>query len=114
MIATTDSRLAIQARLFRGLGDQSRLALLQALREGERTVGELVALTGLRQSNVSGHLACLRACGLVEPRQEWRNVYYRLAGPHVEHLFQATDLVLAAVADHIAACTRPEMEGPDG
>jgi DNA-binding transcriptional ArsR family regulator len=114
MIATTDSRLAIQARFFRGLADQSRLALLQALRQGEHSVGALVALTGLRQSNVSGHLACLRACGLVEARQEWRTVYYRLAGPHVEHLFQETDLVLAAVADRIAACARPEMEGSDG
>jgi DNA-binding transcriptional ArsR family regulator len=57
--------LAVQARLFRGLAESSRLALLQALRDGERTVGELVALTGLSQSNASGHLACLRDCGLV-------------------------------------------------
>jgi DNA-binding transcriptional ArsR family regulator len=114
MIGRVEPGTAAGARLFRGLADESRLALLQALRDGERTVGELVALTGLRQSNASGHLACLRDCGLVEARQEWRNVYYRLAGPHVEHLLHETDLVVAAVADRMAACTRPEMEPADG
>jgi DNA-binding transcriptional ArsR family regulator len=114
MIAASDSHLAVQARFFRGLADESRLALLQALRGGERTVSELVAATGLRQSNLSGHLACLRSCGLVEARQEWRNVYYRLTGPHVEQLLRDTDLVLEAVAERMCACTRPEMEATHG
>jgi len=106
--------LAVQAKFFRGLADPSRLALLQALRDGERTVSELVAATGLTQSNASGHLACLRECGLVDSRQQWRHVYYRLAGPHVEQLLANADLVLAEVAERIAACQRPEMGVSDG
>ena len=95
---------ATRAKLFRGLADPSRLALLEALRHGERTVGDLVATTGLGQSNVSGHLACLYECGLVERRQEWRRVFYRLAGPDIERLLADADQVLAAIAERIAAC----------
>jgi DNA-binding transcriptional ArsR family regulator len=108
---TQNLGLALRAKLFRGLADPSRLALLQALRCGEHTVGELVATTGLSQSNASGHLACLRECGLVASRQEWRHVYYRLAGPAVEHLLTDADRVLSAIADRLAACERPEMGG---
>jgi DNA-binding transcriptional ArsR family regulator len=100
--------LPLRAKFFRGLADPSRLALLEALRDGEHTVGELMAATGLSQSNASGHLACLRECGLVASRQEWRHVYYRLAGPAVEHLLAAADLVLSSMADRLAACGRPE------
>jgi DNA-binding transcriptional ArsR family regulator len=107
--ATKIPTLALRAKFFRGLADPSRLALLQALRDGEHTVSELVTATGLSQSNASGHLACLRECGLVDSRQQWRYVYYRLAGPHIEQLLHDADLVLAEVAERIAACKREEM-----
>jgi len=100
---------AIRARFFHGLADPSRLALLEALRQRECCVRELVKATGLSQSNVSGHLACLKACGLVESRQQWRHVYYRLAGAHVAHLLEEADQVLEQVAERIDACNRPEM-----
>ena len=61
--------------------------------------------------NVSDHLACLRECGLVEARQEWRHVYYRLASPDVEQLLRDADQLLERIAERIATCTRPEMEG---
>jgi DNA-binding transcriptional ArsR family regulator len=105
--ATPDGSLALRARFFRGLADPSRLALLEALRDGERSVSELVAATGLTQSNASGHLACLRECGLVETRQAWRHVFYRLASPHLEQLFVDTDRLLSRVAERIEACQRP-------
>jgi DNA-binding transcriptional ArsR family regulator len=104
--------LTLRARFFRGLADPSRLALLHALRDGEQSVSELVAATGLTQSNASGHLACLRECGLVASRQEWRHVYYRLAGPHIAQLLRDADQVLEVVAERVAACERPEMGDP--
>lgn len=52
--------LVTKAKLFRGLGDPSRLAIVQALSEGTRTVGEIVRATGLSQPLVSMHLACMR------------------------------------------------------
>ena len=105
MAVTTDLSLALRAKLFRGFADPSRLTILETLREGERTVSELVERTGLTQSNVSGHLACLRECGLVESRQQWRHVYYRLADPQVEALLQDADALLAMTAARIYACT---------
>ena len=104
MAVVTSSSLALRAKFFRGLADPSRLALLAALRSGERTVSELVAETGLSQSNASGHLACLRDCGLVESRQEWRHVYYRLADDRLEQLLDVGDGILVATAQRIWAC----------
>jgi ArsR family transcriptional regulator, cadmium/lead-responsive transcriptional repressor len=52
--------IEIQAKLFRGFSDPSRLAILDTLRNGPLTVGEIVETTGLTQSNVSNHLGCLR------------------------------------------------------
>lgn len=94
----------LSAKLFRGLADSSRLALLDALRDGERCVSELVVATGLTQSNVSGHLTCLKDCGLVVSRQDGRFVYYRLADPEVAAVLRAADVVLSRHADRIAAC----------
>lgn len=94
----------LTARLFRGFADPSRLALLAQLRTQERCVSELVVGTGLTQSNVSSHLACLRDCGLVASRQEGRFVYYRLADPGVEALLATAEGVLARHAGEIAAC----------
>jgi DNA-binding transcriptional ArsR family regulator len=102
----TQASLALRARFFHALADPSRLALIEALRGGERTVGELLGQTGLSQSNASSHLACLRTYGLVEARQQWRHIYYRLAGPHIEHLLREADLVLEVVAEQAAHCHR--------
>lgn len=111
MATLTDSTLALRAKLFRGLADPSRLALLDALRDGEKTVSDLVVATGLNQSNASGHLACLKDCGLVEARQEWRHVYYRLADGRLETLLALGDGILAATAARIWACLNVPTEG---
>ncbi len=98
----------IRARFFHGLADPSRLAILEALRAGELTAGEVASSAQLSASNASRHLACLKDCGLVEARQEWRHVYYRLADG-VEALLQANDAFIEQVAERVAACERPEM-----
>lgn len=105
------SRPFARARFFRGLADPSRLAILATLRQGEHTADDIAIVAGLTPSNASRHLACLRDRGLIEARQEWRHIYYRLAGPHVEHLLIATRLVLDVIGDRVAGCKRPEMEG---
>jgi DNA-binding transcriptional ArsR family regulator len=86
------------AALFRGLSDPARLLCLFSVRERSRTVGEIVAETGLSQPNVSKHLACLRGCGLVEAERSGRFVVYRVAGPQVERVLDAADLLLRDVA----------------
>jgi len=101
---TIDTALSVRAKFFRGLADPSRLALLLALRQGEKTVSTLSAETGLSQSNVSNHLACLKDCGLVLNRQEWRHVYYRIADEKILHLLNVADEVVADNAQRIADC----------
>jgi ArsR family transcriptional regulator, cadmium/lead-responsive transcriptional repressor len=68
-----ETPVALQARLLRGLSDESRLGILE-LRRGERRVSELVERMGLSQPNVSKHLACLWGCGLVARERRGREV----------------------------------------
>jgi DNA-binding transcriptional ArsR family regulator len=100
--------VAVQARFYRGLADPSRLALLTALRGGERTVGDAAAQAGISLSTASRHLACLKDCGLVEARPDWRYVYYTLA-EGVAGLLAANEAFVERVAERVAACRRPEM-----
>ena len=98
--------IEIQAKLFRGFSDPSRLSILDSLRDGALTVTEIVDATGLTQSNVSNHLACLRDCGLVFTEQEGRFVYYQLSDKRVAKLLNLADELLADVAKGVYECTR--------
>ncbi len=98
--------IEIQAKLFRGFSDPSRLSILEVLQNGALTVGEIVEATGLTQSNVSNHLACLRDCGLVTAEQQGRFVYYSLSDERVAKLLLLADELLADVAKGVYECTR--------
>ena len=113
MAVSHDLALTLKAKFFRGLADPSRLAILEALRAGEKTVSELVVATGLSQPNASAHLACLKDCGLVTSRQEGRFVHYAVADGRMEEVFRAVEGILADVAAEVYACTRyARPEGP--
>jgi len=106
LIISTTSSIDLQAKLFRGFADPSRLALLEALRAGERTVSDLVQVTGFTQPNVSNHLSCMRDCGLVTVRQQGRFAYYSLSDDRVAQLLLLADELLADVARGVYECTR--------
>lgn len=106
LITSTTSSIDLQAKLFRGFADPSRLAILEVLREGERTVSDVVETTGLTQPNVSNHLSCLRDCGLVAVRQQGRFAYYSLSDDRVAELLLLADELLADVAKGVYECTR--------
>ncbi len=78
--------LELLARRFRALGDTTRLALLQALFDQERTVQELCALTDTTQANASKHLALLFEQGLVARRRDGLFTRYRIADATLEPL----------------------------
>ena len=100
------------ARMFRGFADPTRVAILMQLQTGERRVTDLVDAVGGSQSNVSGHLACLKECGLVFDRPgERRQVFYRLAGPEVADLLSAAERLLGANGAAIDLCANPMMNG---
>ena len=67
------------ARRFRVLGEPMRIRLLDQLREGEATVGELSHRLTASQQNVSKHLAMLTDAGVLGRRKEGNHVYYRIA-----------------------------------
>ncbi len=104
---TADPRaIDLQAKLFRGFGDPSRLSILVALRDGPLTVTEILQRTGLSQSNASNHLGCLRDCGLVTADQEGRYVTYHLSDDRVGELLDLAESLLADVARGVYECTR--------
>lgn len=67
------------SRLFKALGDETRLRIVALLSHGELCVCHLQEALGLAQPTVSRHLATLRAAGVVEQRRAGKWVYYRLA-----------------------------------
>ena len=111
MLTAEVQSLTLKAKLFRGFADPSRLSILESLRTGPRNVGEVVSATGLAQSSVSAHLACLYECGLVSRRQQGKFVYYNLSDERVEALLRVGDQLLADVARGIYECTRYEAPG---
>ena len=116
----TDGRLhrrlfELQAQLCAALADATRLEILHLLKDGERTVADLMAALGQRQNNVSQHLAYLRRVGAVAGERRGSHVYYRVAMPGLieacESVRQALLLQLAAQADEAATLTRA-LEAP--
>ena len=67
------------SELLKALGHPHRLMLLCQMIEGERTVGELAAALGIRESTTSQHLALLRRDGLVQPRRDGQTIWYSIA-----------------------------------
>ena len=68
------------AEIAQALGHSHRLELLEHLGQGERSVEDLAARTGLTVANTSRHLQLLRRAALVEGRREGKRVFYRLSG----------------------------------
>lgn len=78
------------ANRFRALAEPARLRILDALRSGELTVGDLCERTGLNQANLSKHLQLLHTLGFVSRRKDGLFVYYSLTD---EDVFQLCDIM---------------------
>lgn len=74
------------ANLLKRLAGKPRLMLLCHLAKGEKSVGQLAELVGLRSSAVSQHLALMRAEGLVGTRRAGTTIHYRLTNDVVRDL----------------------------
>jgi DNA-binding transcriptional ArsR family regulator len=99
----TPELLELVAERFRALGEPSRLQILNALRTGEKTVGELLAETGLGQANASKHLQLLHAHGFVTRRRDGLHVHYRLADDSV---FDLCNIMCGRIDEEIRARSR--------
>lgn len=96
MVATTASGLQAKDALFaafakvgRALGNGHRLALVDVLAQGERSVEELARAIGQSVANTSQHLQVLAHAGLTRSERRGHRVVYRLAGDDVAALWQA-------------------------
>ena len=98
--------MQVRAKLFRGLSDLSRLRVLEVLRDGSLSAGEVVKRTGLSQPNASMHLACLAECGLVARERRGKFVHYEIADKRVVKLLDQAEDLLLQVGPLIEACPR--------
>ncbi len=89
---TTAIAPARAVQLFHALSDETRLGILEMLRDGERCVCDLQADLDAAQSRLSFHLRVLREAGLVTDRREGRWSYYSIAP---EALAEVHDLAVA-------------------
>ena len=96
----------ILMKFFKGLGDPTRIRIVEALLEKERNVSELIKIIGAPQSNISNHLACLKWCGYITSRKEGTSVYYQITDDRVRKIVGLAREIIADHAENLYACTR--------
>lgn len=89
----------MHAQICKALADPKRLLIINDLRDGEKTVGDLAQSLELPQATVSQHLAILRQRSLVYSRRDGVHVYYRIANEKVTRAF---DLLREVMAEQMA------------
>ena len=87
-----------QAELCKSLADPKRLMILNGLKDGPKSVGELADIAGLKQSNASQHIGVLRRAGVIRPQRDGNTVYYSLVTPKIA---AACDMVRQVIAEEI-------------
>jgi ArsR family transcriptional regulator len=93
-------RAELHASVCRTLANPTRLKIPALVAEGEHSVGELAAAIGASVSNISQHLAVLKAHHLVAPRRQGQTVFYRLADRRIT---RACAHIHAVVRDRLRA-----------
>jgi len=90
------------ARLFKALGDETRVRIVALLSHGELCVCHIQSALRLPQPSISRHLASLRAAGVVEDRREGSWVHYRLKEQADEACQAQVRALVATFADNAA------------
>ncbi|MCK9250555.1 MAG: metalloregulator ArsR/SmtB family transcription factor [Solirubrobacteraceae bacterium] len=86
----------VKADFFRLLGHPARVRVLELLRDGERTVGDLRSALGLDSGGTSQHLTTMRRQGVLDSRRAGTNVYYRVKDPRTFQLLEVARQILSA------------------
>lgn len=108
-VALDDTELV--ARLFRALGDATRLRIIELLlQEGELHQMEIVRRLGASQARISEHMVCLTWCGFVETRVEGRRTLYRVANRQVRGLVDRARNFLEQNEAQIGSCRTIDKE----
>ncbi|MEX2105913.1 MAG: metalloregulator ArsR/SmtB family transcription factor [Solirubrobacterales bacterium] len=101
----------IKAEFFRTLGHPARVGVLELLKDGEMTVGDLQAELGIDSSGASQHLSAMRRQGILEARKEGTSVFYRVRDPRI---FQMLESARQVIGSHLeeANALLGELGGP--
>lgn len=91
--------IELVAARFRVLGEPMRIKLLDRLRDGDATVGELQETLGASQQNVSKHLGVLHSAGMVSRSRQGNSVVYSISDPSV---FELCEQVCGGVRRQVA------------
>jgi DNA-binding transcriptional ArsR family regulator len=112
-----NSMRQINAGIFQALAHPTRVGIMEILRDGEMSVGQLCEKVGIEQANASQHLAVLRNKHLVETRKVGNLIFYRLRDPRLGKLLE---MLREYVSDHLSealamlkdeqAARQPEQE----
>src|SRR3972149_10139385 len=92
------SLFELHAEVCKIFSPPKRLRIIEALRDHELTVSEVVGHLGIPKANVSQHLAVLRQKRVVMTRREGLNIYYRIANPKI---IQACDLMRQVLVEQL-------------
>lgn len=89
MIEKPDERaFEMLAELYKNLGDVTRVKILFAISENEKSVNEISAALSMSQSAISHQLRVLKQARLVRYRREGRMIFYSLDDHHVHQIFK--------------------------
>jgi ArsR family transcriptional regulator len=91
-----DPVYVVKARMFRTLGHPVRIRILELLRDGERSVGDVQLELNLDSSGTSQHLSALRQLGLLDSHRVGTSVFYSIADPRVTELLAAAKQILTS------------------
>ena len=98
--------------LLKALSHPHRLTLLCQMIDGERSVGDLAAALGLRESTASQHLSLLRRDGLVRTRREGQTIWYSIASAPAQQVMQTLFEVFCAPPPPGASPANPGSDEP--
>lgn len=105
----------VKAELFKTLGHPARVRILEVLREGERTVNDLVPEVGIEASHLSQQLGVLRRAGLVHGRKEGTSVWYSVADSAIFDLLDVARRILTtSLTETRALLAELEASEPEG
>jgi ArsR family transcriptional regulator len=93
-----DALRRFKAQVFQGLAHPTRIAIIEALRDGEQPSSKLLDRLQVEQANLSQHLAVLRSRHVVVNRKVGNQVYYAVRDPM---LFQVLDLLRQYFNSHL-------------
>jgi DNA-binding transcriptional ArsR family regulator len=107
-----------KAEFFKVLGHPARIRVLEVLRDGERSVGDLVPVIGIESSHLSQQLGILRRANIVQARKEGSAVFYSVTD---ESIFELLDVARRIITSSLAESQglldelrAEERHGPSG